>query len=157
MQENDRTKMCPHCEGSVPIESSECPYCGHSMIEADVDDSLSHRYRPPYEPNREVKMRESAPETNVADPFAAHKEEFARNSQPQQEPLVKKEEGKQQTLAILLLTLGAQALTIGLLILFFSTDGQLTLQWSSRFWYIYCLVSLPFLFLGRIALKRSTV
>ena len=145
----EKNRMCPHCEGDVALDLSECPYCGQAM-----DEPPKEQYRPPYESPSDLKLRESAPDTNVSDPFAEHKEEFARNSKPAVEP--QKVEGKKQTLSILLLTLGGQILAIGLMLLFFSTDGHLTLEWSAKYWYIYCLIAVPLLVLGRFALNRFT-
>ena len=49
---------------------------------------------------------------------------------------------------ILLLSLAGNLLTIGLLQLLFSDRGFLRLEWDSSYWFLYCLGSLPLLYLG---------
>jgi hypothetical protein len=49
---------------------------------------------------------------------------------------------------ILLLSIGANLLTLGLLQLFFSDQGFLRLEWDSSYWFVYCLAALPLFFLG---------
>lgn len=159
MGQIERTKMCQFCEGSIPIEAGDCPYCGQSPIEnhegyvaqkGQTEPNLEDRYQPPYVPDKDIKLKASSPQTNVNDPFAAHKEEFARNEQAEKKPeRLEKPATKKETLSILLLSIGAQLFAVGLLIVLFSTDGKLTLEWASRYWYVYCLLGLPMIFFGR--------
>ncbi|MCF7806737.1 MAG: hypothetical protein K9M07_02040 [Simkaniaceae bacterium] len=158
---HERTKLCQFCEGDVPLDAQECPFCGQLLSEpiASPDDeppaasSFANRYDPPYAPD--IKLKRSHPQTNVSDPFAEHKAEFERNvKQANPKAPLQSQEGKMHLASIFLLTIGAQLLTIGLLILFFSTDGELTLQWKSKYWYIYSLLALPLLFFGRRSLRK---
>jgi hypothetical protein len=49
---------------------------------------------------------------------------------------------------LLLLSVGANLLVLGLLQFFFSDNGQLMLQWDSSYWFIYCLAALPLFYVG---------
>jgi hypothetical protein len=58
-------------------------------------------------------------------------------------------------LPLLFLMIGAHLFMLGALLLFCSRDGFVTLQWSSRFWFVYCLVSFPLLYFGIRILKSQ--
>ena len=57
-------------------------------------------------------------------------------------------EGKSGFWPLLLLSIGANLLVIGLLQLFFSDGGLLTLEWDSSYWFVYCLGALPLCYFG---------
>jgi hypothetical protein len=57
---------------------------------------------------------------------------------------------------VLLLTIASNILTLGLLQFFFSDNGVLTLEWSSKYWFLYCLASLPLFFFGFKKANRLT-
>jgi len=200
MEEMQRTKMCQFCDGNIPMEAANCPYCGQSVMDCvrqsetqeeftTVKEGIEDRFAPPYAPDRDIKMKQSTPQSNVNDPFAAHKNQFAQNEMEQKKssftfkpPLFKsvnkeretvkakapeeprtqdlpkpktlEASPKKQTLSILFLSLGAQLMAIGLLLLIFSTDGQLTLQWTAKNWYIYCLLAVPLLGFGWFSIQE---
>ena len=58
------------------------------------------------------------------------------------------DEGRSSFWPILLLSIGANLLTIGLLQLLFSDNGFLRLEWDSGYWFAYCLAALPLFFFG---------
>lgn len=58
------------------------------------------------------------------------------------------DEGRSSFWPILLLSVGANLLTVGLLQLFFSDNGFLRLEWDSSNWFVYCLAALPLFFFG---------
>lgn len=58
------------------------------------------------------------------------------------------DEGRSSFWPIMLLSIGANLLTIGLLQLFFSDNGFLRLEWDSSNWFVYCLAALPLFFFG---------
>ena len=58
------------------------------------------------------------------------------------------DQGKNSFWPILLLSIGTNLLTLGLLQLFFSDNGFLRLEWDSSYWFVYCLAALPLFFFG---------
>jgi len=160
MQSSERTKLCWNCEGEVGYDAIFCPYCGsdikrpksQSMDESQenhyksLNDSLASLYRPPYlaredhgygvPDEREEEVFEE--EIDAHNPFAA----------PSDVEVEEKEPDGRFVWALLFLLLGSQMLTLGLLVLFFSEEGLLTLEWKSQFWFLYCLLSAPLLFVG---------
>jgi hypothetical protein len=66
------------------------------------------------------------------------------------------EEGEAKTILgpTLLMTLGAQLLLFGLLMLLFSHKGVMILKWDARFWFLYLFASAPFLFFGWRSLSK---
>ncbi|MDN3504968.1 MAG: hypothetical protein P0S95_05285 [Rhabdochlamydiaceae bacterium] len=211
MEEMDRTKMCQFCDGNIPMEAANCPYCGQSVMDCvreskeqeelqeamaiaseqeGIEDRFAPPYAPPYSLERDIKLKQSTPQSNVNDPFAAHKNQFAQNEMEQKKskfafkpptfktvnkeretvkaqapeeprtqdlPKPKKvaNSAKKETLSVLFLSLGAQLFAIGLLLLFFSTDGHLTLEWRAKNWYLYCLVALPLLGFGWYSVREK--
>ncbi len=57
-------------------------------------------------------------------------------------------ERKNALLASGSLLLASYLLLLGLLQLLFSEGGKLRLEWSTDYWYIYCLAALPLVYLG---------
>lgn len=162
MEENKPTKLCQFCDGNIAIDATECPFCGRSVLQSveteEQEETLSHdaiadHYEPPYSPNRGYKMRESSEKTNIDDPFAEHKETFVTNEKWQQMRNEKHSHLKKDLFPIMCLSLGAQLCALGLLILIFSTDGKLILEWSSKSWLIYAVIGCPLLVIGRWLLR----
>lgn len=144
MQPNQRTKMCPNCEGNVAMEVSICPYCGSSVFtktenivssktndnvkSLSYEETLASLYPPPYKP----KVMEDSLE----------KEE----EKVEQKDAVKIE--KSSFLPTILFWMGVNLVIFSLILLFFSKDGFLVLKWNANYWYLYSLVSFPLLYFG---------
>ena len=159
MKLSERQKMCTTCEGRIPLDANLCPYCGAEqgtsgqiyLQHKSIQESLTSLYPPPYSAKNANSMKEhpikmSPPEsekkfhpksltTNPSIPIDNADEQNAIEEKTSFWPL-------------LLLSIGANMLLLGLLQLFFSDNGFLTLQWDSQYWFIYCLVALPLLYLG---------
>ena len=148
MQQNQRTKMCPNCEGNVALEVSICPYCGSSVfnqndnlankkIEEDVkslsyEETLASLYPPPYKPNIIEEPQEELKQ--------ALKEELI--------------EEESVLLPTIFFWLGVNILVFSLILLLFSKEGVLHLKWNANYWFLYSLFSLPLLFFGIKGLKN---
>lgn len=148
MAQNQRTKMCPNCEGNVALEVSICPYCGCSVFDKaentneqkslDNNKSMSHEetlaslYPPPYKPK-------------VADTESSFEKEEEINT-----PQVKEEvmENNKSLVPTILFWTGVNILIFSLILLFFSKNGFLYLKWNASYWYLYSLISLPLLYFG---------
>ena len=176
MHPKDRQKMCSSCDGRIPFDAGVCPYCAAQQSIATVSTnsakelhhqslqvSLSSLSLPPY----------ASKKSNLLNPSIETKEfPHLNNPEPMKEPMAEKrfnnpsasfgiptipadtteeqqqDEGKSSFWPILLLSIGANLLTIGLLQLFFSDNGFLRLEWDSSYWFVYCLAAVPLFFFG---------
>ncbi len=139
--------------------------------EQSLEDSLASLYKPPYTRPSEKKPEPSLSEFTfdkspvqepIAEPVAprfpenkssllsAYDEQPMPTQQLQGDGAATK---NQDIWPLLLMAIGAQLLTLGLLLFFFSDDGLLTLQWNAKKWFVYALVSLPMIYFGLRALK----
>jgi hypothetical protein len=161
MKTADRQKLCSNCEEKIPLEAISCPYCSaeqssDSAAKTSAQDSLSSSlYSPPYSGKvrysigDEAKAEELAPAPKkegykqvkniIKDPTPA----IPKSAAAEQE-----DEGQNQFLPMLALSLGGVLTTLGLLQFFFSENGVLRLEWDSSYWFIYCLASAPLFFFG---------
>lgn len=172
MNPKDRKKMCTSCDGRIPYDADVCPYCTSSqkstiapvnqvkeLHHQSLQDSLTSLYSPPYSgkmnPPAEKKeipninkfesLKEPMAEKRFNNfnsglgiptiPMQAAEEEHASDDRTSFWP-------------ILLLSIGANLLTLGLIQLFFSDAGFLRLEWNSSYWFVYCLAALPLFFFG---------
>jgi hypothetical protein len=161
MHPKDRQKMCSSCDGRIPFDADLCPYCaapqGHPSPAAgnakelhhqSLQESLTALYPPPYgaknstkpEPKNEFMAEKRFNPSSAAlgipqIPAQAFEEQHS-------------EENRSSFWPILLLSIGGNLLTVGLLQLLFSDNGFLRLEWNSSYWFIYCLAAVPLFFFG---------
>jgi predicted RNA-binding Zn-ribbon protein involved in translation (DUF1610 family) len=171
-------KTCWSCEGNVSPEALFCPYCGsdvqirsaisshHTLVENPTRDAsllsegtqdrtnLASLYKPPYSPNqRGFGVPNFQEEVSPSDDFyyanSAHQTIYSPEAKEELRP---QEEVVQRTEAglwpLLFLSVGANLLTIGLLLFFFSDRGKLVLEWNSYYWFVYCILATPLLMFG---------
>lgn len=135
--------MCPNCDGRIAYDATQCPYC-FATLQVPLDtnqgslfslqDSL---YAPPY------KSVTPTPEEKKPMPPASRAEAAILTPEAAEETTEVK-----AFWPILLLTLGINLFTFGLLQFFFSDNGIVKLEISSSFWFLYMLVSIPLFYLG---------
>ena len=149
MTKSEKKKLCWNCEGSVSRTIDNCPFCGvylnpeESSSEEEAVEELKAPYVPSQESSREVPNAPYQPVTEEREAvlrFEAADEPYS--------PLF-----KEIVLPLLLLTSGAIAVLFAFLLLFFSVNGKLTLQWDAEFWYFYALAAGPLLFAGYYLLR----
>lgn len=185
MKQMDRTKVCWNCEADVNYEATYCPFCGTDLLTSSAEpppqtpkhdakfsdqtlqESLASLYKPPYSVrNRQgfgVPDEREEPSFKQAEPL---KEDPLFQSYDQKEtekPLVTEEKFEEEEitkrgniLPLLFLMIGAHLFVLGTLLLFCSKEGVVHLQWSSRFWFLYCLISFPLLYFGTRLLKQTS-
>lgn len=156
--------MCTHCEGRIAVEANSCPYCGMPLIEESEhpktsafqsglssQESLSSLYPPPYSnrnfsdmktESKDLHTKFKAPQALAENPFA--KMPLAANAKAEKQS----EEEKSGFMPLLLAMLGSNLLTLGLMQALFSDGGFLRLEWSSKYWFYYCLFAVPMIYLG---------
>lgn len=135
MKPVERLKMCPNCDGRIPQEATQCPFC-FAQLQTDssapkvastpTTDPLSALYPPPYA-SSEVK---TAIKTTSDLPQA--------ESLPESIPFW----------SILMLALGSNLLTLGILQFFFSDHGVLRLEMSASYWFLMVIVAAPLIYFG---------
>jgi ribosomal protein L40E len=159
MQTKEKVKMCPFCEGSMPMDATECTYCGSSLLKVRkakltypaAEESLASLYEPPYSPNRRLVTPAVEQEEILPPPRKEEREEAVREETNEAAKESLKEEGLG---ALLLLSLGGQLFTLSWLLFFFSHHGRLILEWKSRYWMIYLGIGMLFLYQGYKKLKK---
>ena len=150
METGEKMRMCPYCEGTVPLESSSCRFCGSAFEEpaekmkgAFREEKMDSAYNPPYSPGADtfkdsVYYPENHEEMESADLAADSCEE----------------EEKGHIISLMLLSIGGMLITLSILLMFFSEHGRVVLEWKSRYWSLYMLLGLPFLYYGFKNLKK---
>ncbi len=152
MGTKEKVKMCPFCEGNVAFDAEECRYCGSSFVKSSIkertpyqtEDSLAGLYDPPYSPAR------GSSRFGITAPPEKEEEEDLVKEEPKKKapsPKIDAEEGNKLG-SILLLSIGGQLFTLAWLLFFLSDSGKLTLEWKSKYWPLYLLISALFLFQG---------
>lgn len=173
MQSKDRQKMCPQCDGRIPLEAELCPYCATEQAaqpseedaqfyrQQSLQDSLTALHSPLYSAKNSGYMHSDVKQGSTfmkqTDSFkGVIPEKRFHSSAPLGIPSIPPQMQEEQQLAeektsfwpILFLAVGANLLVLGLLQLFFSDNGLLRLEWDSTYWFVYCLAALPLVFLG---------
>ena len=136
MKPVERQKICPNCDGRIPQESTQCPFCFAQLQDGpsnskstSVTDPLSALYPPPYaglEPKTAIKT------AAALDPVSQN--ETTSDSIP--------------FWSILMLALGSNLLTLGILQFFFSDHGVLRLEMNASYWFLMVIVSIPLVYFG---------
>lgn len=147
MKQADRQKMCTNCDGRVAYEATQCPYCFTTMqAEAPVQgnlfkssppqDNLTSLFTPPYSAretaSEEKKTFKKAPES-AAPKIPVEKETVSENK---------------SFWPILLLTLGGNLFTLGVLQFFFAEQGVVRLDINASYWFLFIVLSLPLFYFG---------
>lgn len=181
MKTADKQKMCANCHGRIPIDAETCLYCGQEQIDhlaetsgqttlfeqQSLQESLTSLYSPPYGSKRPAREEPSPQPARIQPPtreIPELKRPFAQKeealSYEEDEERVQEEAtapAKWGIFSLLLMILGANIFTVGLMQLFFSDGGALRLEWQTDNWYFYCLAAVPLLFVGfRLASKLKT-
>jgi len=143
MKPKKRQKLCHHCEADVDLDVIVCPFCAADLRE---------------EKPEQQAVRAAAPAMKglgVGEGSGLYPEARTIRGLPEEtvvtEPVEETE--KSPVSGVVLCTLGAQLLLLALMMLFFADGGKLTLQWSSKWWPLYLVGSLPLLFFGIKSLK----
>ncbi|MCP5469537.1 MAG: hypothetical protein H7A36_03420 [Chlamydiales bacterium] len=159
MVKKNEKRICWNCDGEVSLHLERCPYCG-----VDISNPAPAHERTPYQAQEMGSPFQSAP-PQEDDPYSFHprpsplaQENVAVSDKEWDESLEDPEEeiahtGKRDVVALLLLLPGVVFLLFGLLLLFFSKEGTLTLHWSRNLAYFYFLGAVPLIYLGWRAIK----
>jgi hypothetical protein len=147
MKQADRQKMCTNCDGRVAYDATQCPYCFTTLqAEAPVQgnlfksppsqESLTSLFTPPY------SARETEPE---------EKKSFKKAPEPTLSKIPVEKEATSESKSfwpILLLTLGGNLFTLGVLQFFFSEQGVVQLDINASYWFLFIVLALPLFYFG---------
>ncbi len=149
MESTEKMRLCPYCEGSVPLGSPTCRFCGTAFDNIEVSGKGTFRgrsahmdYTPPYSPPTE-NVHESV--------FYPEKDEKSYKAKENDST---EEEEKGHLIALTLLSCGSMLFTLSLLLFFFSEHGRVVLEWKSRYWSLYMILGAPMLYYGFKKLKQ---
>ncbi len=132
-----RQKLCQNCDGEVDLDVIFCPYCGSDLLEEKPSEEDRQKLYPP--------------------PYAMKKTPIDLTQEPAQEEAVKEEAAKtpkNSFWALLLFSLGVQALLMGALLFIFSHKGVVHLQFDAKSWLFYIVFSMPMLYFGWKAVSQ---
>jgi len=135
--------MCYNCEGEIDLDVIVCPFCA-----ADLREEKPEQQRPTYNPGTAVKnlnTQQSLYPPHYVPKAAPEPEE---EEVPEEPSLSDEEPSRSLVGPTILLTLGAQLLLFGILMLLFSHKGSMILKWDARLWFLYVFASIPLLVFG---------
>lgn len=137
VSKNDK-RLCWNCDGCVPFELTQCPYCGVQIETDNVEDDPK-----------------TTPEVATAEySFSATDEEWDMAIEKKEENQEETSERKIST-SLLLILPGATFALFGLLLLLFSKNGTLILHWKTSVAYFYFFGAALLLALGWRMLKKK--
>jgi hypothetical protein len=144
MSATQKKKLCWNCEGRVPLEEENCPYCAVYLGPAPGNESRQDVLAPPY------RLVESDDEPSQEAPDSPYQMQEDPNSEHEEAPDLEtaKSDLKEVVIPLGLLSGGALFFLFGLMLLIFSSHGILTLSWSANYWYVYVIVALPAILIG---------
>ena len=172
MKKKNEKKLCWNCDGSVSLHLTHCPYCGVDLGGKQPESEEVQFVSPFKQQSYESDLPFAQPQKEAPSSFSQYQEEetknpvkdFAVSKEEWQESLemptktedLSKEEAshtKKEITAFLLLLPGLVFFLFGALLLFFSKEGKLVLEWNQNFGYLYLLGAVPLLFLGYRSLR----
>lgn len=144
-----KTKLCWNCEGNVSRTAENCPYCAVYLSPENEDLKALENEAPkaPYklEKNKDIPKA----------PYSSGSDLNDQDTTASREAVVSLAPFQSLFLPLIFLTTGLIFLFFSLMLLLFSENGKLTLQWDGDFWYIYGILAVPLLILGWYYLHHS--
>lgn len=141
--------MCYNCEGEIDLDVIVCPFCA-----ADLREEKPEQQTPSYNPSHNLKNLNTQQSLYPSQNPPKVEQEEVVEEEAEVENSVEEKEPKEIIGPTILMTLGAQLLLFGLLMLFFSHKGVMILKWDARLWYAYMLASVPLLIFGYKAVNK---
>lgn len=146
MKPKKRQKLCHNCDGEIDIDVIVCPFCAADLREEKPEQRYSSYITHVDQSYQGEPLHRESIEA-AADEFAEEGPSVPFNDGD--------ESGKASSfLPTVLFTLGTQLCVLSLLMLLFSHKGVVILKWDARYWFVYLLISVPFLSFGYRAIKR---
>lgn len=141
-------KLCWNCDGNVSREIDNCPFCGVYLHASETEEDFS--WNPSYNPS--PKTEEIPAPIYQIQQKASEEENQETLSSIDTEESVKWvpsiSELKQDVFPLLFLMMGSVFFLFGVVLLLFSQNGTLTLQWQGHDGLYFLLFAFPLLFFG---------
>lgn len=144
MNANPQKKMCWNCEGNVQLEEEVCPYC-----RTVLDTEFSHAM---HDGGTLYPSFSSPSKIIPANTFAVVSQDEDARGQNESEESSDSLFSMACTMALLMQ--GIILSIFAAVLLLFSRDGKLILQWNSDYWFLYLCMALPMLYFGTRSLRR---
>lgn len=163
MKAVDRQKACPNCNGKIPLDVAQCPYC-FAQVPAETSskeispskslssqESFNSKYAPPYQPK-----------TNLASNFLVNEErKFFNEALEKGEDLIDKsalqdgmKEENKSFWPIFALSVGGNLFVLGVLQFFFADKGVVKLEMNAEYWFLFLVLAAPLFYFGFKKLKE---
>ncbi len=135
-----KKKICWNCEGSVPRDALNCPFCA-VYLNREEEGDLSPPFR--------MDVNENEEEVESFDSEEEIKEEKPRWGS------LSFSGWRGIVFSLILLMAGVFFLLFGFILTVFSENGFLTLQWNAHYWWVYFVLALPLLATGYLILRQT--
>lgn len=168
---------CPFCgtdllTSSVESNQNSAPSQDKKFVDQSLQESLASLYKPPYSirnrqglgvPDEREESSFQEVEPPKENPLFQSYEQMELDEQqpiapPHPDTMQEEEDSSSRRgsiLPLLFLMIGSHLFLLGALLLFCSKDGVVALEWSSRFWFLYCLIGGPLIYFGTRILKKT--
>ncbi|MCI5051580.1 MAG: hypothetical protein MRY21_00405 [Simkaniaceae bacterium] len=126
--DQEKTKLCFHCEGSVPFDADSCIYCGNSLVQTSESpfqftEPAEQSYAPPYA-TQEPQEEQAA---SFEEPIQAESVRFI--------PLV-------------MFIFGTFLALLATGLFLFGSGGALILKFNATLWPMWALFAVPLIYFG---------
>ncbi len=145
-----KKKLCWNCDGNIAKEVDNCPYCGVYVHSPDLDEN--NGWNIPYVSGNK---KEEIPspfyqihENNQTDDESEESEVLSDIHEEKNSAIPVLQQLKEDVLPVLFLMSGSIFFLFGIVLLLFSTNGTLTLQWNGNLWPYFLALAVPFVFFG---------
>lgn len=151
MNQKSKKKLCWNCEGRVGFTDEHCSYCGVYLSPSttvDLPEKGDDTYSPPYSAGRSETGFTPQP------PYQQRADESLQSEALQHAPAEETNDMRSVVLSLSTLLTGSVFFLFGLVLLLFSRNGNLVLQWSGEYWYIYLCSGILMLLIGWRVVQR---
>lgn len=151
-----KRKLCWNCEGNIAKEINNCPYCGVYLNppEAEDDTTWNPSYNRPAKKTEEVlsPLYQIQPQS-VQEPEEQDESSETADSQTNTFHILF-EHLKRDIFPILFLMMGSVFFLFGIVLLLFSQNGTLILQWKESHGFFFLLFAFPLIGFGWMFLQQ---
>lgn len=144
-----KKKLCWNCDGRVALPDENCPYCGVYLSSSTLlnpqNESATHI--PPYSSGSDKSIPPS--------PYnLKENEEIIDEDKEEIQEKALNPNNNNSLLPFILLLPGSVFLIFGFILLIFSQQETLTLQWNTSYWFVYLGIASLLLFTGWRSLQN---
>ena len=147
-------KLCWNCDGSVAMYEIRCPYCAVSLTDSEEEEAPDQSYQSYLASNSQVDDTQASFE-EVPEPIYSYYQEKEEGLQEKEENFegVQEDEpieaeNSSSLLPLILLLPGSSLLILGVALFLFSSEGHLTFQFDTKYWFLYLFAAVPLLYFG---------